>query len=143
VSLFIQHDILPAIGPLCFQSGELYITANCLCGLIELNAAEPRPNSGPGKTEGDGDYRHHNNDFDESKTAASVHMVKDAGQDEKDELLPIGDIHVVTVPAFLSVGAIREEVEIPMLTGRPVHIRMIPGVGWNIFFEVGTIPVFQ
>ena len=73
--LLVQNNVLLAIRSLRLQAREFYISPNRLCGLIELNPAETRPNSGPGQSERDTDNRQNDHDFDERKTAASIHIM--------------------------------------------------------------------
>src|SRR5262245_5521429 len=116
---------------------------------MEFEAAEPRPNSGAGQSDRDGDNRHHSDDFDKSDSAASGHKLQDASAAEKDEflaaghrlrlrpiglalravgrfpyaLLPADNICRVTLPAFLSIATQRDEVVVAVLAGKPVNVR--------------------
>src|SRR5206468_11910179 len=56
---------------------------------------------------------------------------------------PVGHVGVFALAAVLSVGAKGVKVIIAMLAGKPVDVRPLPGIEWNVFSEVRAIPSFE
>ena len=53
-----------AIGTLSLNASKFEKAPDRLCGLFELQPADPRPNSGTDQGQSKGDNRHYNDDFD-------------------------------------------------------------------------------
>ena len=60
----INDNKMLAVGALCLGASELDEAPDRLRGLLELQPAHPRPNSGTGQGQSKSDNRHYNHDFD-------------------------------------------------------------------------------
>ena len=55
--------------------------------------------------------------------------------------LPTHDIGIVALTAFLAVGTEGKQIEISVRTRKTINVGPAPGVGGEVFLEIGSVPI--